>query len=270
MPLDVNDDAHGDRYTLSLGGELDIATAPELEETITRLCDEGAREIVLDLHELHFIDSSGLRAVLAGRELCERNGCELSLARVQPRAQPVFELTPVIERLSFRGRALAKRITRRRTRDAGTPVGSARPDFEVVIDLNLDAPRSARNYVRDLLGPDAPQELRSAVALLTSELVLPIVRRAPLTFLETGDLRVWLRPDTVRVELRVARELLLTPGEDGVPDFDWAILDQIADCWSIEASAPEGAVWFEIARRAAMDGDARQASTAGDGASGLE
>src|SRR5205807_6521935 len=51
-PFDFAEDVHGDCHTLSLVGELDIATAPILQATITRLCDAGAKEIVLDLHEL--------------------------------------------------------------------------------------------------------------------------------------------------------------------------------------------------------------------------
>jgi anti-anti-sigma factor len=54
---------------------------------------------VLDLEELSFMDSTGLRAVLMSREHCERHGCELYLARPQPTVLRLLELTGVLPRL---------------------------------------------------------------------------------------------------------------------------------------------------------------------------
>src|SRR6185437_10496220 len=56
------------RYRLVLQGELGLPGAEELEAAITRLCTAGALEIELDLRELTFMDSQGLRAILAARE----------------------------------------------------------------------------------------------------------------------------------------------------------------------------------------------------------
>ena len=49
----------GARHTLSLDGELDLVTAPELEDTIAALCLDGARELVLDMRRVVFMDSRG-------------------------------------------------------------------------------------------------------------------------------------------------------------------------------------------------------------------
>jgi anti-sigma B factor antagonist len=56
---------------IALTGELDLSGAPPLDEEIDRLAGEtGVRRVVLDLRELEFMDSSGLRLVaLAGRRL---------------------------------------------------------------------------------------------------------------------------------------------------------------------------------------------------------
>ena len=190
MRLEVKDDRQGDFHTLSLVGDLDVASAPGLQGAVERLCEGGATEIVLDLHELSFIDSTGLRVILICERTCQRSGCDFSLTRAQPQAQRVFEVAGVIGRLSFRGRDLARRMTRRPAHASSTPLARSRPDFEVLLDLNLGAPRSARNYVRDLLR--ASPRLREAAMLLTSELVTPIVQRTS-AFLEAGELRIWLR-----------------------------------------------------------------------------
>jgi anti-anti-sigma factor len=266
MRLGVQDNVRNDCHTLSLVGELDVATAPELQAAIDRLCEAGASEIVLDLHELSFIDSVGLRVILMSRELCERHGCDFSLTRAQPHAQQLFELTGVIGRLSFRGRALAKRITRRQAPATKLSVPRFRPDFEVSLDLNLDAPRSARNYVRDLLRADASASLRDAVMLLTSELVTPIVQQGTSVFLEACDLRVWTRADGVRVELGVPSELLFPPAERSGPQYDHALLDQLADRWSIDAGWPAASVWFELDRHQSDDHDSQSTQRARDSA----
>ena len=248
MPLGVQDNAHADCHTLSLVGELDIGTAPGLQATIARLCEEGAREIVLDLHELSFIDSSGLRLIFTSGQLCERHGCDFSLTRVQPHAQRLFEVTGMVGRLSFRGRALAKRVTRRQGSATRMPITRFRPDFEVFLDLNLDAPRSARNYVRDLLGADASPSLRDAVMLLTSELVTPIVQQGSAAFLESGALRVWLRPGVLRVQLGVPSELVSLPPERIGPQYEESLFDHLADRWSVDTDGSTACVWFELDR----------------------
>jgi anti-sigma B factor antagonist len=246
MSLGVQDNAHGDCHTLSLAGELDVATAPALQEKIDRLCEDGAREIVLDLHELSFIDSSGLRLIFTSEELCDRHGCDFSLSRVQPQAQRLFEVAGVVGRLSIRGRALARKITRRRAAATRTTVGRLRPDFEVLLDLNLDAPRSARNYVRDLLGADASPSLREAAMLLASDLVTPIVHRGAVAFLEAGELGVWLRPDVLRVQLEVSSELLLLGPERIGSQYEASLFDELADRWSVDADGSTACAWFEL------------------------
>jgi anti-anti-sigma factor len=84
-----------------LAGELDLATAPQLEAMTEQLCSNGARELVLDLREVAFIDSTGLRAILRAREHCEGHRCELFLTPGQPAVQRLFELTGVLDRLPF-------------------------------------------------------------------------------------------------------------------------------------------------------------------------
>ena len=183
------------------------------------------------------------RSMTAGR-VCERYGCDFALARVQAPAQKLFDLSGAIGRLSFRGRSFAKRIAKREASRA--PLNLFRPDFDAVLDLNRDAPRSARNYVRDLLRVDASQELCDTVMLLTSEIVTPIVERGTATFLECGELLVWLRADVVRVEFRAPTGLLSSAPEHDGPRYDTDVLDELADRWSIDAGGTNACIWFEI------------------------
>jgi anti-anti-sigma factor len=61
--------------TIGLDGELDIATAPALEQLLTELERDRWPTVVLDLRHLSFIDSSGIRALLtANRRIGGQGG----------------------------------------------------------------------------------------------------------------------------------------------------------------------------------------------------
>ena len=104
--LQVDSSAGRARRRLTLGGELDLASTPALSETIARLCADGTREIVLDIGGLEFIDSTGLRCILAARAACERGGSQLTVepepARVAPQVRRLLQVTGLLERLPFR------------------------------------------------------------------------------------------------------------------------------------------------------------------------
>jgi anti-sigma B factor antagonist len=90
-------------HRLLLAGELDIASAPILEARIASLCQNGTSSVVLDLRELTFMDSTGLRAVLAADKLCHGYGHGFSLAGASGAVQRLFELTGVTGALRFEG-----------------------------------------------------------------------------------------------------------------------------------------------------------------------
>ena len=92
----------GERRTLMLTGELDIVAAPALESVVTDLCEAGASEIVLDLSELEFADSRGLRAILMARSTCEEFLCDFSVTPGPSQVQRVFEISGLLKLLPFR------------------------------------------------------------------------------------------------------------------------------------------------------------------------
>jgi anti-anti-sigma factor len=73
-PFAIDIDEREDRVVVTPRGELDMATAPELEQAVMPRLDSGGW-VVLDLRALDFIDSSGLRVVVgAHRSAEEREG----------------------------------------------------------------------------------------------------------------------------------------------------------------------------------------------------
>jgi anti-sigma B factor antagonist len=105
----IEDRQEGERHTLLLKGDLDMAGAPALEGMLQELCAGGARELVIDLRQLNFIDSTGLNAILRSKTLCEESLCDLGLIPGGKRVQRVFELTRVLDRLPFRNPGEARR-----------------------------------------------------------------------------------------------------------------------------------------------------------------
>ena len=72
-----------DRVTFTPRGELDLATAPELEDKVLGAVREGGRVVVLDLRELTFMDSTGVRTIVAAHQVAEETGNELRVVRPQ-------------------------------------------------------------------------------------------------------------------------------------------------------------------------------------------
>jgi anti-anti-sigma factor len=83
-------------------GELDIASAPALEEELGRVMGEpGVEAAVLDLSALEFIDSSGLRAVVMAAQRAAGEGLRFALVRGGEPVHRVFEITRMSERLTW-------------------------------------------------------------------------------------------------------------------------------------------------------------------------
>jgi anti-sigma B factor antagonist len=61
-----------------LRGDLDLATAPDLRETLIEVIDDGAR-IVIDMEAVEFLDSAGLGILVGGLKRARTRGGELEL-----------------------------------------------------------------------------------------------------------------------------------------------------------------------------------------------
>ena len=92
----------GDVALVALTGELDVAGASLLEQEIERvLGDHDLKGLVLDLRELDFMDSTGLRLMVLADERARTEDRRLQLVRGKPDVQRVFEITRMTDRLDF-------------------------------------------------------------------------------------------------------------------------------------------------------------------------
>ena len=77
---------------VSLQGELDVASAPELVHALEKL-RRSDTWFELDLRDLHFMDSTGLRAVIRVSKQVSSQGRTLRIIRGNETVHRVFELT---------------------------------------------------------------------------------------------------------------------------------------------------------------------------------
>jgi anti-sigma B factor antagonist len=85
---------------VDVAGEVDIATAPDLERTLLAAEARG-RVVVLDLRELDFIDSSGVHVIITAHHRARQRGCRLALVRGPECVDRVFTLTGASEKLEI-------------------------------------------------------------------------------------------------------------------------------------------------------------------------
>jgi anti-anti-sigma factor len=87
--------------TLGLEGELDLASARRMEESLAAIEGEKPARLVVDLTRLAFIDSTGLRLLIQADARAREWGGRLVLRPGDTSVQKVFELTGALDVLSF-------------------------------------------------------------------------------------------------------------------------------------------------------------------------
>jgi anti-sigma B factor antagonist len=80
---------------LSVSGEVDLATAPQLRQQLVDLVADGHRRIVVDLSRTDFLDSTGLGALVVGLKRLRAHDGEMRVVCTTPRVRKVFEITHV-------------------------------------------------------------------------------------------------------------------------------------------------------------------------------
>jgi len=78
---------------VSFNGALNARSAEEAKQTFKNLVEEGVSQVVVDLKDVPFIDSSGLAALVSGLKTLGGEAANLKLAAPQSQARLLFELT---------------------------------------------------------------------------------------------------------------------------------------------------------------------------------
>jgi len=78
---------------VSVGGEIDVYTAPKLRDKITELVAAGSYDLVVDLEAVEFLDSTGLGVLVGGLKKVRAHDGSLQLVCTQDRLLKIFRIT---------------------------------------------------------------------------------------------------------------------------------------------------------------------------------
>lgn len=230
--------------SIKVAGELDSGTSEMLTEAFERTVEEhNLAELVLDLREVSFVDSAGMRTMILLQRAADDR--EVRLVMMPPPAQ-------VTELLRIAG--VADRIS------LVFPAPEAAPgsEFTELVELELPrdplAPSRARSEVRELIAGLLEEAELANLVLLTSEVVTNAVVHPDCAEGSPISLRIASYPRGVRIEV-----------EDSGEGFDPAVpkasssrgggqglflVDQCSARWGAHPVQTEhGArfrVWFEL------------------------
>ena len=96
----VSDD--GRSVCLRLDGEIDLGTARRVEEAFTPALDPRCTRLVVDLSDVSFMDSSGLRVLVMARNALDGRGGEMVIAHINDPLRRLFDMSGLTSAFTFR------------------------------------------------------------------------------------------------------------------------------------------------------------------------
>jgi anti-anti-sigma factor len=91
-----------DGVRVALRGELDLSSALVFDEELKRIEDNAdSSTLILDLHELKFMDSTGLRLILSAHARARRCGRRVRIVLANRAMRRIFQLTGMLDRLDI-------------------------------------------------------------------------------------------------------------------------------------------------------------------------
>jgi anti-sigma B factor antagonist len=88
---------------VTISGEIDSDVAPKLEQELLELIESGKTHLVLNLREVTFISSPGLKALLAAQIRTRRKlpSGEVKISEIQPKLKEILDLVGLHHLFSF-------------------------------------------------------------------------------------------------------------------------------------------------------------------------
>jgi anti-sigma B factor antagonist len=209
---------------IKLFGELDHAAAEHLTEAFERTADSGHHRLVLDLAEVTFVDSAGLRALIAIKRRAGERSMPLRIVSPPEHVRAVFRLSGV------------ESLAQHPERPSDESSDFKYPErVALELSVNDQAPRRARAEVREAIAGRLSRSETELAVLITSELVTNAVVH-PLH--EDGaSIGLWIGTDGGRVRIEVTDSGVgfepgeLTRGEDPVGGRGLVVVDRGATQW---------------------------------------
>ena len=97
--MTITKKTEGSALTITLEGRLDTSTAPELEAELGASLD-GVTDLTLDLEQLLYLSSAGLRVILGAQKRMNKQGT-MTVVHVADAIMEVFEITGFVDILNI-------------------------------------------------------------------------------------------------------------------------------------------------------------------------
>lgn len=95
--MEINVKRDGARSTVFVTGDIDLYTSPQLRETVLDLFQRRSQEhVVLNLSEVHYIDSSGIASLVEGLQEAKKLNARFVLTGLNEAPRHVLELTRLL------------------------------------------------------------------------------------------------------------------------------------------------------------------------------
>lgn len=97
--MTITKQQNGANLTVLLGGRLDTSTAPQLDAELKSSLG-GVKQLVLDMKDLAYLSSAGLRVILAAQKVMNRQG-KMIVRNVNETIMEIFDVTGFIDILTI-------------------------------------------------------------------------------------------------------------------------------------------------------------------------
>ena len=97
MDVSVTSRVSGDQTVVDVTGEIDVYTAPVLREELASLIDSERTDLIVDLSQVGFMDSTGLGVLVGALKKVRTLGGDLRLVINQEKILKVFRITALTQ-----------------------------------------------------------------------------------------------------------------------------------------------------------------------------
>ena len=83
---------------ISVNGEIDVYTSAKLDKTLKDVIEKGGKTIILNLENVHYIDSMGLGIIAHSADSISTKGGRLNVVCTKPQIQKIFQVSGLSEK----------------------------------------------------------------------------------------------------------------------------------------------------------------------------
>jgi len=89
--------SEGETYVVDLTGEIDIHTVPRLKDALKKLTDDEHYELVINLQNVDYIDSTGLAVLVVVQKLVQEHDGAVTLVLTNPHIKKIFDIMGLLK-----------------------------------------------------------------------------------------------------------------------------------------------------------------------------